>query len=217
MWSKTPNNWPIGRSNPRRGNHDLSAILWTIGHSTRPIDEFIKLLQAHRIERLVDVRTVPRSRHNPQFNADTLAGSLAGVGISYRHAAKLGGLRKPKKDSLNRGWRNESFRGYADYMQTDEFWNALEALMADSRQTSVSPSHPGRAETRPLHVAIMCAEAVPWRCHRSLIADALVTRGCEVHHILSETRADRHQLTPFATYPNGMLHYPASNAAPRLF
>lgn len=180
----------------------MSAILWTIGHSTRPIEKFIKLLKAHRIEQLVDVRTIPRSRHNPQFNAEALAKSLASEGISYQHAAKLGGLRKPKKDSVNQGWRNESFRGYADYMQTGEFWKAVEELMADGRL---------------LRTAVMCAEAVPWRCHRSLIADALVTRDCVVRHIMSETKADRHQLTSIATPTNGMLHYPEPNAAPRLF
>lgn len=131
-----------------------------------------------------------------------MAGSLAGVGINYQHAAKLGGLRKPKQDSLNRGWRNESFRGYADYMQTDEFWGALEDLMVYSKDKNT---------------AIMCAEAVPWRCHRSLIADALVTRGCGVWHIMSETKTERHQLTSFATMTNGMLHYADPNAASRLF
>lgn len=180
----------------------MSATLWTIGHSTRPIDEFVKLLKAHRIERLVDVRTVPRSRHNPQFNADALAESLAGAGISYQHRPNLGGLRKPKKDSLNRGWRNESFRGYADYMQTDEFWSALEDLMAYGKDKNT---------------AIMCAEAVPWRCHRSLIADALVTQDCEVRHIMTETKADRHQLTSFATIDHGVVRYPDPDATPRLF
>jgi uncharacterized protein (DUF488 family) len=180
----------------------LSATRWTIGHSTRPIDEFIRLLKVNHIDRLVDVRTIPRSRHNPQFNADRLAESLASVGINYQHAAKLGGLRKPKKDSVNQGWRNESFRGYADYMQTDEFRSALEDLMAYSKDKNT---------------AIMCAEAVPWRCHRSLIADALVTRGCEVRHIMTETKADPHRLTSFATFTNGVLHYPDPNAATRLF
>jgi uncharacterized protein (DUF488 family) len=167
--------------------------LWTIGHSTRPIDEFIALLKAHRIENLVDVRTVPRSRHNPQFNSDVLARSLAGIGVSYQHTARLGGLRKPKKDSLNQGWRNESFRGYADYMRSGEFWEALEKLMADCR-------------SRP--TAMMCAEAMPWRCHRSLIADALVSRCCEVRHIMTDIKADRHRMTSFARVEREYITYP---------
>jgi uncharacterized protein (DUF488 family) len=180
----------------------LSATFWTIGHSTRPIEEFIGLLKAHGVRQLIDVRTIPQSRHNPQFNTDQLAKRLKKGGLAYLHMPDLGGLRKAKKDSINLGWRNESFRGYADYMQTDEFWSALEGLIASGQNKNT---------------AIMCAEAVPWRCHRSLIADALVVRGCEVWHIMSETKADRHQLTPFATYRNGLLHYPALNAAPRLF
>ena len=180
----------------------LRPTLWTIGHSTRPIDEFIALLQAHAIAELIDVRTVPRSRHNPQFNTDTLAQSLRNKGIQYRHMPALGGLRKPNKDSRNAGWRNESFRGYADYMQTEEFQRAVEELMAESR----------------LHrTAVMCAEAVPWRCHRSLIADALVSRGWEVRHIMTESNADQHQLTSFAVSQNGTLTYPDPDAVPRLF
>jgi uncharacterized protein (DUF488 family) len=170
----------------------MSHILWTIGHSTRPIDEFVSLLKAHGVQRLVDVRTVPRSRHNPQFNTETLAQNLARAGIHYRHSGNLGGLRKPKKDSINMGWRNASFRGYADYMQTEEFKRALDELMAESRLQ---------------HTAIMCAEAVPWRCHRSLVADALVTRDWEVRHIMSEAKADQHRLTSFAAVKNGLLCY----------
>lgn len=195
----------------------MSKILWTIGHSTRPIEEFLALLMAHGIQQLVDVRTVPRSLHNPQFNTDALAKSLAKAGISYQHSADLGGLRKPSKDSINAGWHNKSFRGYADYMQSKEFGKAIEELMADSRPPVVSPAHPGHAETRPLRVAIMCAEAVPWRCHRSLIADALVSRGFEVRHIMTETKADPHKLTSFATVENGLLRYPDPDATPRLF
>lgn len=176
--------------------------LWTIGHSTRPIEEFIALLRAHTITELIDVRTVPRSRHNPQFNTDTLAQSLANAAISYQHAAKLGGLRKPKKDSINTGWRNESFRGYADYMQTEEFQRAVEELMAKSRLQ---------------RTAVMCAEAVPWRCHRSLISDTLVSQGWEVRHLMTEAKADRHQLTSFAVSENGGLTYPDPDAPPRLF
>ena len=179
--------------------------LWTFGHSTRPIEEFLALLKVHAIRQLVDVRTVPRSRHNPQFNTDALAKSLAKAGISYQHSAELGGLRKPRKDSLNQGWRNASFRGYADYMQTAEFREALEKLLADSQQ---------------LWTTIMCAEAVPWRCHRSLIADALLVNQREVHHIMSGADAKPHQLTSFARIIDQQLWYPKpdeSSSAPRLF
>ena len=178
------------------------STIWTIGHSTRPIDEFIGLLRAHQISLLVDVRTVPRSRYNPQFNTDTLAQSLRDAGFQYRHLPKLGGLRKPKKDSLNDGWRNASFRGYADYMQTEEFLNALEALMADSRLQAT---------------AIMCAEAVPWRCHRSLIADALVSRGWDIRHIMSPEKATAHVLTSFAHVEKGRLTYPKPTDPSSLF
>ncbi len=180
----------------------MSDVLWTIGHSTRPIDEFLALLKAHRVQQLVDVRTLPRSRHNPQFSRDNLSTSLKGRGLAYIHTPQLGGLRQPKKGSFNTGWRNESFRGYADYMQTDEFWNALDELMAESR---------------PRHTAIMCAEAVPWRCHRSLIADAFVVSGWEVQHIMSETNTDHHQLTSFAMVKDGRVYYPKPKDGPDLF
>jgi len=180
----------------------MSVSLWTLGHSTRPIDEFIGLLRAHQISLLVDVRTVPRSRYNPAFNRDTLAQSLRDTGLQYRHLPELGGLRKPKKDSVNDGWRNASFRGYADYMQTNEFMNALEELMAESR---LQPS------------AIMWAEAVPWRCHRSLIADALVSRGWDVRHIMSPEKATPHVLTSFAHFEKGALIYPKPTDPPSLF
>ena len=180
----------------------MSLSLWTLGHSTRPIDEFIGLLRAHQISLLVDVRTVPRSRYNPQFNTDTLTKSLGDAEFRYRHLPELGGLRKPKKDSVNDGWHNASFRGYADYMQTDEFLKALEELMADSR---LQPT------------AIMCAEAVPWRCHRSLIADALVTRGWDIRHIMSPEKATPHALTSFAHFEKGALIYPKPTDPPSLF
>jgi uncharacterized protein (DUF488 family) len=167
--------------------------IWTVGHSTRPIDEFIDVLRAHEIRLLVDVRTIPRSRHNPQFNTDMLAESLKEAGLGSLHMPALGGLRKARKDSINNGWHNASFRGYADYMQMAEFWNALEELMMHSRQS---------------RIAIMCAEAVPWHCHRSLIADALVTRGWEVRHILSQVKADEHRLTPFAVLDGTTVVYP---------
>jgi len=174
------------------------VTIFTIGHSTRPIDEFIRLLQAHGIERLVDVRTVPKSRHNPQFGQDQLPASLDAAGIRYLHMPGLGGLRHARPDSTNTGWRNMSFRGYADYMQTAEFQDSLAELIALAGGE---------------RVAIMCAEAVPWRCHRSLVADALIARGIEALEIASATSARPHKLTPFAridgtrvTYPNrGML------------
>lgn len=180
----------------------MAPTLWTLGHSTRPIDEFIGLLRAHHIVLLTDVRTVPRSRYNPQFNTDTLAQSLRDAGLQYRHLPELGGLRKPMKDSVNDGWRNASFRGYADYMQTEEFRTALDELMGHG-------SH--------MRTAIMCAEAVPWRCHRSLIADALVSRGWDIRHIMSPEKATLHALTPFAHFENGTLTYPKPTDAPSLF
>jgi uncharacterized protein (DUF488 family) len=173
--------------------------LFTIGHSTRPIEEFIALLKAHEIQLLVDVRTVPRSRHNPQFNRDTLPDSLRPAGIDYLHLSELGGLRHARKDSTNTAWRNLSFRGFADYMETSEFEKGLEHLIA-------------HAQTR--RTAIMCAEAVPWRCHRSLIADALVARGLEVFEISSVTRAQLHKVTPFAQIEGTTVHYPLLIANP---
>lgn len=168
--------------------------VFTIGHSTRPIEEFIALLQAHSIEVLVDVRTVPRSRHNPQFETDALRTSLYEAGIDYIHMAALGGLRHPRKDSPNNGWRNESFRGYADYMQTGAFQIALNELQELAQQ----------------HItAIMCAEAVPWRCHRSLIADALTVEGWQVLDIITDKAPSVHKLTPFLKVEDGRLTYPA--------
>ncbi len=168
-------------------------ILWTIGHSTKSIEDFLSLLKSHGITRLVDVRTIPRSRHNPQFDSVGLARHLKEANIAYLHQPELGGLRKPKKNSINTGWKNTSFRGYADYMQTEGFWAALETLMTSSQDTST---------------AIMCAEAVPWRCHRSLIADALTVRGWTVRHIMTKTKADRHRLTPFAVVEQHRVTYP---------
>jgi uncharacterized protein (DUF488 family) len=179
--------------------------IWTVGHSTRPIGEFTDFLRAHEIRLLVDVRTIPRSRHNPQFNTDTLSESLKEAGLDSLHMPALGGLRKPRKDSINNGWRNTSFRGYADYMQTDKFERALEELMTYGTSTKT---------------AMMCAEAVPWRCHRSLIADALVTRGWEVRHILSQVKAGEHRLTPFTVIDGTTLIYPQPTEPldpPRLF
>ncbi len=168
-------------------------IILTIGHSTRPIDEFIGMLNAHGVTRLIDVRTVPKSRHNPQYNRDALEVQLKDAGIGYEHMKALGGLRRPRKDSPNTGWRNESFRGYADYMQTVEFASAVDALIGAA------------AEAR---VVIMCAEAVPWRCHRSLIADSLSARGYPVEHIMSATKSNRHTLTSFAKLQGTSITYP---------
>jgi uncharacterized protein (DUF488 family) len=168
----------------------------TIGHSNRAIEEFVALLKAHGVELVVDVRTVPRSRHNPQFNRDTLPGSLQTDGIGYEHLPGLGGLRRPRADSLNTGWKNLHFRGYADYMQTEEFVENLRALEKLERGS---------------RTAIMCAESVPWRCHRSLIADALTARGFEVRHILSATKASLHQLTAFARVEGNHVTYPAES------
>jgi uncharacterized protein (DUF488 family) len=169
------------------------ATILTIGHSTRPLNTFIDLLRAHGVKRVVDVRTVPRSRRNPQFNRETLPGKLHSRRIHYRHLAALGGLRHARKDSQNSGWKNASFRGFADYMQTPEFDEGLEKLIALGRQEQV---------------VVMCAEAVPWRCHRSLIADALTVRGTPVRHIMSRTRAEPHQLTSFAHVKGLRLTYP---------
>jgi uncharacterized protein (DUF488 family) len=165
----------------------------TVGHSTHPIGEFIGLLRAHGVTRVADVRTVPRSAHNPQFNKTSLPRSLKKAGIGYLHMPGLGGLRHARRDSLNSGWRNASFRGYADYMQTPEFEKNLEELILLARED---------------RLALMCAEAVPWRCHRSLIADALLVRGIQAEDIMSPTRASAHKLTPFAKVEGTAITYP---------
>jgi uncharacterized protein (DUF488 family) len=172
-------------------------VVFTIGHSTRPIEEFVRMLRAHGVKRLVDVRTVPGSRHNPQFGSQALQASLAYAGIDYLHMKALGGLRKPRADSINTGWKNASFRGYADYMETEDFDLGLEELIEMAREE---------------RTAIMCAEAVPWRCHRSLIADALVARGISVDHIMSETRRDPHRVTSFAKRTGLRIIYPAEES-----
>ena len=177
---------------PERYNAKKFEV-FTIGHSTRPIEQFIEILKAHGVKRVIDVRTILRSRHNPQFNRDSLAESLRGSGIGYTHIKKLGGLRHPAKDSTNLGWRNSGFRGFADYMQTPEF----EAALARAIRL---------AKTKPC--ALMCAEAVPWRCHRSLIADALKVRKIPVKHIVSSTRAQPHKITPFALIRAARITYP---------
>lgn len=170
----------------------------TIGHSNRPIDEFIGLLRQNGIACLLDIRTVPKSRHNPQFGQEQLAATLADAGIEYRYMRGLGGLRHPRKDSLNGGWRNLSFRGYADYMQTDEFAanvNAVIELARDKR------------------CVLMCAEAVPWRCHRSLVADALLVRGVHVDDIIDARQRRPHKLTPFARVDGLRITYPPEDGA----
>ncbi|AXJ08712.1 DUF488 family protein [Arthrobacter sp. PM3] len=167
--------------------------IFTVGHSTHPIEEFIGILKAHGIKRLIDVRTVPKSRHNPQFNADALAASVRASGITYRRMEALGGLRHTRKDSPNGAWRNASFRGYADYMQTGDFSAAVDQLMEHGRA--------GNA-------AIMCAEAVPWRCHRSLIGDALLVRNVQVLDIMNEKSAKPHTLTSFARVEGTRVWYP---------
>lgn len=172
----------------------MSNTVYTVGHSTRAPDAFIALLRAHEVTHLADVRTVPRSRHNPQFNADALAGTLAAHRIGYTHFPGLGGFRKANAGASNAGWRNASFRGYADYMQTPAFADNLARLIALAEHDTV---------------AIMCAEAVPWRCHRSLIADALVVRGVRVEEIVSELKATPHKMTPFARIEGTTITYPA--------
>jgi uncharacterized protein (DUF488 family) len=174
--------------------------IYTVGHSNRTIEVFLELLAANGIQTLVDVRTIPASRHNPQFGREALSASLAAAGIAYHHEPRLGGHRRPRKDSPNAGWRNMSFRGYADYMATEEFKAGLDALLSIAAR--------GRT-------AIMCAEAVPWRCHRSLVADALIVRGCTVLDIISGRAPTEHKATPFLVVKNGELMYPGEQ--PELF
>ncbi len=169
-------------------------VVMTIGHSTRSADDFIRLLKSNGVKRLVDVRTVPRSRHNPQFNRSELSPRLHSARLHYRYMPGLGGFRHSRPGSINTGWRNASFRGYADYMQTPEFENNIAALV--------------ELATRE-RTAIMCAEAVPWRCHRSLIADALLARGIEVREITGIDRSQPHRLTPWARVNGKRVTYPA--------
>ncbi|MFI5330381.1 MAG: DUF488 family protein [Desulfobaccales bacterium] len=174
-------------------NRAISVL--TIGHSTRPLADFLTILKTQGVEKVADIRTVPRSRHNPQFNKETLPQSLAEVGIGYVHLPGLGGLRHPRRDSPNLGWRNDSFRGFADYMQTPEFEENLQALIDLAKEA---------------RLALMCAETVPWRCHRSLIADALTIRGLKVEHIISAPKLQEHRLTPFARVEGTRITYPAA-------
>jgi uncharacterized protein (DUF488 family) len=167
--------------------------VYTIGHSTRSADEFLAILCAFAIELVVDIRTVPRSRRNPQFDQTELERFLGEHGINYLHMPALGGLRRPRKDSINTGWENASFRGYADYMQTAEFARAIDYLieLAGAQRT-----------------VIMCAEAVPWRCHRSLVGDALLVRGVAVEDIMSQTSSRPHKLTLWARVEGLVITYP---------
>ena len=165
----------------------------TIGHSTRSLDDFIDLLKTHRVEKIIDVRTVPWSRHNPQFNFGILPETLKSARIGYKHMPGLGGLRHPLRDSPNMRWRNSSFRGFADYMLTEEFEKNLEELIGFMPRK---------------RICLMCAEAVPWRCHRSLIADALQVRSIPVGHIMSKSQPQPHRLTPFARVDGIRITYP---------
>jgi len=174
------------------------ARIYTIGHSTRTLDELIALLQGAGVCVLADIRTIPRSRYNPQFNTDSLPSALGPRGLHYAHLPELGGLRHARKDSGNTGWRNASFRGFADYMQTEGFETGVAQL---------------RALTGNGSLALMCAEAVPWRCHRSLVADALTARGAQVEHIIGSSHPTPHQLTKFARVEGTRVTYPGEDVA----
>jgi uncharacterized protein (DUF488 family) len=180
---------------PRRRN--LSSTAFTIGHSSRTLDQFLDLLKAHEIERVADIRTIPRSRRNPQFNRETLPARLRARHIGYVHLTKLGGLRRAHANSHNMGWHNASFRGFADYMQTPDFEAGLVRLLKLARSK---------------RTAMMCAEAVPWRCHRSLVSDALLMRGIRVEHIMSGKSRQVHAITPFARVRGKTILYPPTDS-----
>jgi len=173
--------------------HRRKSKIYTIGHSTRLINEFIGMLKNFHVLKLIDVRTIPKSRFNPQYDQESLAKSLANEKIDYKHMPGLGGLRHAQKNSINEGWRNASFRGYADYMQTESFENSLQELINEAQKRTV---------------AIMCAEAVPWRCHRSLIADALLLHGLEVKNIMGTKKESMHIMNPMARIEMGRIYYP---------
>jgi uncharacterized protein (DUF488 family) len=180
-------------STPRRSaRHDKQRV-WTIGHSTRRIEDFIAALEANGIKLLADVRSLPGSKRYPQFNKEALADSLGKADIHYEHFPELGGRRKPKKDSRNTAWRNASFRGYADYMETEKFRKGVHRLLDQASETCPT--------------AIMCAEAVWWRCHRALISDYLKSRGAEVIHIVDKKKTEPHPFTSAARIVNGELNY----------
>ena len=177
----------------------FEPLICTIGHSTHPLDEFVNLLKTNEVVHVLDVRTVPRSRHNPQFNKETLPGSLEVAGIKYTHMPGLGGLRHAHQDSINGAWRNASFRGYADYMQTPEFAANVQDVMELAGNQ---------------RCALMCAEAVPWRCHRSLIADALTVRGVRVEDIINTQGRKVHLITPWAQTDGLRIFYPPQENLP---
>ena len=170
-----------------------STVVFTIGHSIRTLEEFVQLLKVYNVNLLVDVRTVPRSRHNPQFNKETLPTNLKLYGVRYIHMPEIGGLRHPKRDSINLAWENSGFRGYADYMQTQEFTDNLLKIGALARENCL---------------ALMCAEALPWKCHRNLLSDALVVRHVKVEHIISKESTINHKLTEFAHVEGTKINYP---------
>jgi uncharacterized protein (DUF488 family) len=167
--------------------------IYTVGHSTRTLHEFLSLLNVYKVTLLIDVRTIPISRHNPQFNKETLHVTLKNYGVKYIHMPEIGGLRRPKKDTINLAWKNNSFRGYADFMQTKEFTDNLLKILALAREKCL---------------ALMCAEALPWRCHRSLISDGLVIRHVKVLHIISKDSTITHELTEFAHVEGTQITYP---------
>ncbi len=173
-----------------------ASRIFTLGHGTRPLELFMAILQSFSIDLVVDVRTIPRSRHNPQFNQETLPDSLRSQGIGYLHKPGLGGLRKARPDSSNTGWRNASFRGFADYLQTDEFESNLNDLIEMASQHTLT---------------LLCAETLPWRCHRSLIADALLVRGIPVTHLFKADESREHLLTAWAQVQGYKITYPASD------
>jgi uncharacterized protein (DUF488 family) len=198
----------------------LISRIWTVGHSTRPIEDFIAALEGHGIRLLVDVRSFPGSKRYPQFNKEALAASLADAGIRYEHFPELGGRRKPKPDSRNTAWRNASFRGYADHVETEEFQKGVERLLALANEAdqgttawaAVESKRDGWEAVIPWRTAIMCAEAVWWRCHRSLISDYLKARGIEVIHILDANKTEPHPYTSPARIVNGKLSYTSEDS-----
>ncbi len=182
----------VSPSVPFAKEQSVPVRLWTVGHSTRSLEALVEVLASARITLLGDVRTVPRSRRHPHFNRETLPEALAARGIAYRHEPGLGGFRRPRPDSIYTAWKNEGFRGFADYMETEEFRRHLASVMEEAKRE---------------RLALMCAESVPWRCHRSLIADALFARGVEVVHLLGPGRESLHRLTPFGRIEGDRVIY----------
>jgi uncharacterized protein (DUF488 family) len=195
----------------------MPLTLWTIGHSNRSLDEFLAMLAAFEIEVLADVRRFPGSRKHPPFNQEQLAGSLVAAGIAYEYFPELGGRRKAQADSPNTAWRNESFRAYADFMETDEFKAGIDRLLSIAGPSQQSDSLKSEPLTAGRRVAIMCSEAVWWRCHRSLIADDLKARGIAVYHIMSATKQELHPYTSAARIVGGQLSYREADPQARLF